>query len=93
MGVRNYLVFNIIQAAKPAYILTKNQKVKSMSELFKAGQVLGRSEMKKIMAGSGCNSHKCCWDHNPSSCSQCRDVGSNGVCQYGSHLVSCCDWA
>ena len=24
-----------------------------MSELFKAGQMLGRSEMKKIMAGSG----------------------------------------
>lgn len=26
-----------------------------MSELFKPGQVLGRAEMKKIMAGSGGN--------------------------------------
>lgn len=31
-----------------------------MSELFKAGQILGRSEMKKIMAGSGCTEgHEC----------------------------------
>lgn len=38
-----------------------------MSELFKTGQILGRSEMKKIMAGSGGDGNKtncvlCPWD-------------------------------
>jgi hypothetical protein len=32
-----------------------------MSELLKAGQVLGRSEMKKIIAGSGGCSSTNCW--------------------------------
>lgn len=30
-----------------------------MSELFKTGQILGRSEMKKIMAGSGSQRCEC----------------------------------
>jgi len=33
----------------------QNQKVKTMKDLLNAGKVLGRSEMKKIMAGSGDN--------------------------------------
>ena len=52
-----------------------------MSELFKAGQILGRSEMKKIMAGSGGQTY--CTD----SCS--KDSECNG----GSHNTcnKCCD--
>jgi len=35
------------------------QKVNPMKELLKAGQVLGREEMKKVMAGSGGCNHEC----------------------------------
>lgn len=41
-----------------------------MNELFKAGQILGRSEMKKIMAGSGGGS---CYV----TCTNCQ----NSTCQ------------
>jgi hypothetical protein len=41
-----------------------------MSKLFNTGQVLGRSEMKKIMAGSG--------NGNCSGCSDC--FGWGGSC-------------
>lgn len=54
---------------------------------------LGRSEMKKIMAGSGgnCTGGKCCYDHNPSNCSACVSYcsGSDCDCSDGSHGVSC----
>jgi len=61
-----------------------------MKDLFKTGQVLGRLEMKKIMAGSG----------GCSSCSGCQeDNSSHGPCvkwecRYGSWCVpvtsDCC---
>ena len=43
-----------------------------MSELFKSGQRLGRSEMKKIMAGSGSGSS--CY----LTCSLCQNSSCQG---------------
>jgi hypothetical protein len=57
-----------------------------MKDLLNAGQVLGRSEMKKIMAGSGStNCVICPWDHY-CICWECWE-GNNppppSGCSYG----------
>lgn len=50
--------------------------------------VLSRSEMKNIMAGSG--GAMCCWTgtNNCSSCSQGANSG-NSTCQSGSTMAGC----
>ena len=50
---------------------------------------LSRSELKGIMAGSGSNYDnlwKCCWDTDPTKCSQCAGYGT---CTGNSHLKKC----
>jgi hypothetical protein len=55
-----------------------------------AGQVLGRSEMKKIMAGSGdCELYKCC--NSAGVCTQCVYApGGVGTCGHNDTKEYCC---
>lgn len=61
-----------------------------MKELLNTGQVLGRSEMKKIMAGSDCNLYKCCYDSGCNeTCKHCEG-GQGCYCGVGGTLTPCC---
>jgi hypothetical protein len=46
-----------------------------MEKLKKIGRVLGRSEMKKIMAGSGSDQCSGSWGHDPN----CPGSGTNAI--------------
>lgn len=64
---------------------------------FKDGEVLTRSQLKKVLGGDGSGSggsgtvkKKCCYT-NPTGCSVCVDVpaGSSASCPSGGTLSSC----
>ena len=51
------------------------------------GRTLSRSEMKQIMAGSGCTStYKCCPDAGTAGCSNCA---ASTNCPSGYYTVDC----
>lgn len=83
-------VLEVIQTMTESWFeiitLIHKSKVSYMEELFKSGQILGRSEMKKIMAGSGeCDPYEEC---DTSSCS--RDKLACCCCENGSWVFKKC---
>lgn len=60
-----------------------------MKDLLKTGQVLGRSEMKKIMAGSSCTNGYYCYNPDRVYCE--KPVGQNppGGCTAWGHYPEC----
>jgi len=53
------------------------------------GHALGRSEMKKIMAGSGGGCYRCCYGIT-TNCTECVYSSYEPACPDGWNRYSCC---
>jgi len=62
-----------------------------MEKLKMIGKVLGRSEMRKIMAGSGddCDYYQCC--NSAGVCTRCVHAPGGGTCGSNDTKEYCCD--
>ncbi len=53
-----------------------------------AEKVIKNEELVNLRGGYMGN-FKCCWDSQPSNCSECKYTSSTVSCSEGAHLVEC----
>lgn len=86
MGFNNLTLASVQKLGINRFKSKQNKKVNNMKDLLKAGQVLGRSEMKKIMAGSGEGWRRCYCNGAGTAC--CSPDIDDDQCCYAAHGTS-----